>query len=70
VRASASPTRSIAPQHICLCGGIGLALRHLLPSIRKARGKKPDQRRAARLDADLRDDLFHAARGAARLERS
>ncbi len=57
------------PQHICLCGGIGLALRRLLPVIGEQVAK--DLTSVARRGWTLTcgDDLYHAARGAARLAR-
>jgi predicted NBD/HSP70 family sugar kinase len=55
------------PNEIYLCGGIGIQLKQLLPTL-KARISK-DLTNLARPDWSLSiaDDLFHAARGVARL---
>ncbi len=55
------------PQHIVLCGGIGLALRHLLPTIRRQVAKDLTSLARPGWTLSCGDDLFHAARGAARM---
>ena len=54
------------PHHVALVGGIGIRLKHLLPTIREMVEK--DLTRIARPGWTLRcgDDDFHAARGAAK----
>jgi predicted NBD/HSP70 family sugar kinase len=55
------------PDHICLCGGIGIRLRHLIPVLREKIGQNLTS--IARPDYLLTtgEDDFHAARGAAAL---
>ena len=55
------------PHHICLCGGIGIRLRHLLPALRDR--IEHNLTSLARPDwlFTTGDDDFHAARGAAAL---
>jgi predicted NBD/HSP70 family sugar kinase len=55
------------PNHICLCGGIGIRLKHLIPTLKKL--IETNLTSLARPDWTLTtgDDNFHAARGAARL---
>jgi predicted NBD/HSP70 family sugar kinase len=55
------------PQHIVLCGGIGLALRHLVPVIRTQVEKDLTSLAREGWTLSCGDDVFHAARGAARL---
>jgi predicted NBD/HSP70 family sugar kinase len=55
------------PNHICILGGIGIRLRHLIPILRQKIARKLTN--LARPDWTLTtgDDDFHAARGAAKL---
>jgi predicted NBD/HSP70 family sugar kinase len=53
------------PQHICLCGGIGLALRRLVPVIRKRVADRLTSLARPGWTLTCGDDLFHSARGAA-----
>ena len=55
------------PRHICLCGGIGLALRRLLPAIRKQVQTHLTSLARPGWTLTCGNDLYHAARGAARL---
>jgi predicted NBD/HSP70 family sugar kinase len=55
------------PQHICLCGGIGLALRHLVPVIRHQTQKHLTSLARPGWTLTAGVDVFHAARGAARM---
>lgn len=55
------------PQHICLCGGIGIRLRHLLPIIRKKVEHQLTSVAQPGWTLDCGADDFHAARGAAQL---
>ena len=55
------------PDHICLCGGIGIRLRHLLPVLRtKIEDRLTSVARQEWMFTTGEDD-FHAARGAAAL---
>ena len=42
------------PEHICLCGGIGIRLKHLIPTLRRSIENGSDEPRASRMDADRR----------------
>jgi glucokinase len=55
------------PMHICLCGGVGIRLKHLLPTLKQMIDR--DLTSLARRDCTLTcgDDDFHAARGIAML---
>jgi predicted NBD/HSP70 family sugar kinase len=53
------------PNHICLCGGIGIRLRHLLPVIRQKTEKNLTSLARPKWNLSTGDDDFHAARGAA-----
>jgi predicted NBD/HSP70 family sugar kinase len=55
------------PHHICLCGGIGIRLRHLLPVLRKKIEAKLTSLARPGWTFTAGDDDFHAARGAAAL---
>jgi len=55
------------PNHVCLCGGIGIRLGHLLPELRRRIEDKLTNLARPGWTFTTGDDLFHAARGAARL---
>jgi glucokinase len=55
------------PDHICLCGGIGIRLRHLLPALREKIEKRLTSLAKPNWLFTTGDDDFHAARGAAAL---
>jgi glucokinase len=55
------------PNHICLCGGIGIRLRHLLPVLREKIETKLTSLARGGWTLTSGDDDFHAARGAAAL---
>jgi len=55
------------PQHICLCGGIGIRLRHLMPILREKIETKLTSLARPGWSFTSGDDDFHAARGAAAL---
>jgi glucokinase len=53
------------PQHVCLCGGIGVRLRHLLPVIRRRVEDRLTNLARPGWTLTCGEDDFHAARGAA-----
>ena len=53
------------PDHICLCGGIGVRLTHLLPQIRELTEDRLTNVARPGWTLTCGDDDFHAARGAA-----
>ena len=55
------------PDHICLCGGIGIRLRHILPVLRDRIDLKLTSLARPGWTFTTGDDDFHAARGAAAL---
>ncbi|CAN5595692.1 ROK family protein [soil metagenome] len=55
------------PHHICLCGGIGIRLRDLLPTIRSKTEHHLTSVAQSGWTLDCGADDFHAARGAAQL---
>ena len=55
------------PQHICLCGGVGIRLRHLLSAIREKANQRLTSVSRLNWTLDCGEDDFHAARGAAQL---
>lgn len=55
------------PQHICLCGGVGIRLRHLLGAIRQQTEDRLTSVSRSGWTLDCGSDDFHAARGAAQL---
>lgn len=55
------------PQHICLCGGIGIRLRHLIPALRAHIETNLTSLAREGWTLTTGDDDFHAARGAAQL---
>jgi predicted NBD/HSP70 family sugar kinase len=55
------------PQHICLCGGIGIRLRHLISELRRKIETKLTSLAREGWTLTCGDDDFHAARGAARM---
>jgi predicted NBD/HSP70 family sugar kinase len=55
------------PQHVCLCGGIGIRLRHLIPELRRGIEMKLTNLARTGWTLSCGDDDFHAARGAARI---
>ncbi|HEY1923282.1 MAG TPA: ROK family protein [Tepidisphaeraceae bacterium] len=55
------------PEHICLCGGIGIRLRHILPVLREKIEAKLTSLARPGWTFTAGDDDFHAARGAATL---
>lgn len=55
------------PQHVCLCGGIGIRLRHLLPQVRRRIADRLTSLARPGWTLDCGTDDFHAARGAAQL---
>jgi predicted NBD/HSP70 family sugar kinase len=55
------------PNHICLCGGIGIRLHHLLPVFREKIETGLTSLARAGWTLTTGDDDFHAARGAASL---
>lgn len=55
------------PHHICLCGGIGIRLRHLLPVLREKVEANLTSLARPGWTFTTGDDDFHAARGAAAL---
>jgi len=55
------------PDHVCLCGGIGIRLKHLIPKLRKSIETNLTSLARAGWTLTTGDDDFHAARGAARL---
>jgi len=55
------------PNHVCLCGGIGIRLRHLLPLIRVKTDDRLTSLSRPDWTLDCGIDDYHAARGAAQL---
>jgi len=55
------------PEHVCLCGGIGIRLRHLIPNLRRKIEAKLTSLARSEWTLTTGDDDFHAARGAARM---
>ncbi|MGD0461110.1 MAG: ROK family protein [Tepidisphaeraceae bacterium] len=55
------------PQHVCLCGGIGIRMRHLIPELRRGIEMKLTNLARQGWTLSCGDDDFHAARGAARM---
>jgi len=55
------------PQHICLCGGVGIRLRHLLGTMRQQTEDRLTSVSRSGWTLDCGSDDFHAARGAAQL---
>jgi predicted NBD/HSP70 family sugar kinase len=55
------------PNHVCLCGGIGIRMKHLLPKLRKMIDKNLTSLAQPDWTLTTGDDDFHAARGAALL---
>lgn len=55
------------PHHICLCGGVGIRLRHLLPTIREQTSRRLTSLARTGWTLECGWDDFHAARGAAQL---
>ncbi len=55
------------PHHVCLCGGIGIRLRHLIPDLRRGIEMKLTNLARGRWTLSCGEDDFHAARGAARM---
>ncbi|HEY7090539.1 MAG TPA: ROK family protein [Tepidisphaeraceae bacterium] len=55
------------PQHICLCGGVGIRLRHLLRAIYEKTADRLTSVSRSGWSLDCGIDDFHAARGAAQL---
>jgi predicted NBD/HSP70 family sugar kinase len=55
------------PQHICLCGGIGIRLKHLIPMLRKLIEVKLTSLAREGWTLSCGENDFHAARGAARM---
>ena len=53
------------PHHICLCGGIGVRLKHLLPMLREQIEDRLTSVARSGWTFTCGDDDFHAARGAA-----
>jgi predicted NBD/HSP70 family sugar kinase len=53
------------PDHVCLCGGIGTRLKHLIPQLTKAIETKLTSVARPEWKLTTGDDDFHAARGAA-----
>jgi hypothetical protein len=60
------------PDHICLCGGIGIRLKHLIPKLKKTVESQLTSLARPGWNLTTGDDIFHAARsgedGAARIE--
>jgi predicted NBD/HSP70 family sugar kinase len=57
------------PRHICLCGGVGIRLRHLLPDLRERVNHHLTSVAFPGWTLTCGEDDFHAARGAAALAR-
>jgi predicted NBD/HSP70 family sugar kinase len=55
------------PDHVCLCGGIGIRLKHIIPALRKAIETQLTSLARSQWTLTTGDDDFHAARGAARM---
>lgn len=55
------------PQHVCLCGGVGIRLKHLLPTLRNGIETNLTSLARGGWTFTCGDDDFHAARGAALL---
>jgi hypothetical protein len=55
------------PQHVCFTGGIGIRLKHLVPTIRRLVNTNLTSVADPDWTLATGDDDFHAARGAARL---
>jgi predicted NBD/HSP70 family sugar kinase len=55
------------PDHICLCGGIGIRLKHLIPKLKKTVETELTSLARPGWTLTTGDDNFHAARGAARM---
>jgi predicted NBD/HSP70 family sugar kinase len=55
------------PDHVCLCGGIGIRMKHLIPKLRKSIENRLTSVARPRWTLTTGDDDFHAARGAARM---
>jgi hypothetical protein len=55
------------PHHICLCGGVGIRLRHLLSTIREQTSRRLTSLARTGWTLECGWDDFHAARGAAQL---
>ncbi len=53
------------PDHVCLCGGVGVRLRHLLPALRRQVEDRLTNLARPGWTLTCGDDDFHAARGAA-----
>lgn len=53
------------PQHICLCGGIGIRLKAVLPMLRRRVEDRLTNLARSQWTLTCGDDDFHAARGAA-----
>jgi len=67
VRAIRIVTALYRPHHICLCGGIGVRLKHLIPTLKKQVETQLTSIAQKGWTLSAGDDDFHAARGAARL---
>ena len=55
------------PEHICLCGGVGIRLKHLIPKLKESVGTRLTSLARPGWTLTAGDDDFHAARGAARM---
>ncbi|MGD0767865.1 MAG: ROK family protein [Tepidisphaeraceae bacterium] len=55
------------PDHVCLCGGIGIRLKHLIPTLRDKIQTRLTSLARSGWTLTTGDDDFHAARGAARM---
>jgi predicted NBD/HSP70 family sugar kinase len=55
------------PDHVCLCGGIGIRLKHLIPNLRDRIQTRLTSLARAGWTLTSGDDDFHAARGAAQM---
>jgi len=58
------------PDHVCLCGGIGIRLKHLIPNLREKIQTQLTSLARAGWTLTTGDDDFHAARGAAQMAKS
>jgi predicted NBD/HSP70 family sugar kinase len=54
------------PNHVCLAGGIGVRLRHIVPALHEAVAKNLTSLARPNWTLSVADDEFHAAKGAAR----